>query len=184
MLEAQFRDAGCKLNDLDLDAQDSLKAMDPPCREAAVKVSSVTYCPCPCHAVLIQNSKLMVSDILVSESAILHCTRLSRAFCLSQGWPRPLARLTPCYIVFCLSMTHTQSMTHTHNTHTQLYLSADLRKIRNKSAQMTSIIARVCSQTRKLSLSLFNCHLLRADTRGNTDSEGTFNQGRCIHKRP
>jgi len=47
MLEAQFRDAGCKLSDLDIDALDSLKAMDPPCREAAVKVLSVFSFPSP-----------------------------------------------------------------------------------------------------------------------------------------
>ncbi len=83
MLEAQFRDAGCKLNDLDLDAQDSLKAMDPPCREAAVKVLSITSVylrPCPQRAVLIQTSQLMVSATLVSERAILHRSSLTRVF--------------------------------------------------------------------------------------------------------
>ena len=119
--------------------------------------------PCTCHAVLIQNSKLMVTNPMLL-----------------------LARLTPCCCFLSQpdtrTPTHTQSMTHTH-THTQLYLSDYLRQIRNKSERMTSIIARVCSQirsrteyvlkrnmfsnsitarvcsqTRKLSLCLFKCH--------------------------
>jgi hypothetical protein len=76
---------------------------------------------------------------------------------------------------------HTQSMTHIH-THTQLYLSEYLRKIRNKSARMKSIIARVCSQTLKLSLCLFNCDLMRADTGGNTDSDDTPTWTTCPQK--
>ena len=40
MLEAQLREGGGKLSDLDKDAQELLKSIEPPCREAAVKVSS------------------------------------------------------------------------------------------------------------------------------------------------
>jgi len=39
MLEAQFRHAGQRLADLDHDALESLKAMDEPCQQAAVKVA-------------------------------------------------------------------------------------------------------------------------------------------------
>ena len=40
MLEAQLREGGGKLSDLDNDAQELLKSIEPPCREAAVQVSS------------------------------------------------------------------------------------------------------------------------------------------------
>jgi hypothetical protein len=72
MLEAQFRHAGQRLSDLDLDALDSLKAMDEVCRQAAVKVL-LPLAPPLCHHTLVYSQHTLRAEFTQTFSFVVLC---------------------------------------------------------------------------------------------------------------